>query len=1014
MSSDENSYDSNNDDGPEEKRSKQSTGSHHKKSKKHKKHKKSNKSDKSHKKHKKTKKRHRHHSNSSSELGSGDESTAEKKKSGAINEKFTEIMKKANKDKNCGLRVEHDVKINKFLITKPNIHTDPCSLAEEITKTIQTKVVPVMEVVSSGSESEVPVDVASPDLAIIEDDLNLDELMKQKALLQARLGAYMSDTEGDGSRSGSLAKRPMPETDLISKMLPIPPTTTGNDKNKKIEQKISASFATSKNNLNNISKDKITNENDIILLDDSSGGNNTPVEQHLANRERSRKVRHSSDRDRRSARGHKSVTPQPANMIKAKSDRRSSREIRDHQQRRSHSERHSRNSRSRSTGRRVDSHDRRHHVEVDEDRNRMRHRDHYDQNRQKEDLRQEINRDKLRENDTSRDRDNKGRDDRTTRPADRSGGAANNRGQERGRDRNRERERWMRERSHSRSKAESDRKREREKERQRSGHDRSERSDTKDRYRGSLSEGQKVHQKESSSDEEVNININIEEDDDEEKIIEMRRKQREELLKKLAGSKQTDAPRPPPPPAHSISSSSSATNSHNDSDSKRKNSYNSDKKERSATPPPTKQRRSRTRSPLTSESSSRHPTEQNDATPDDKGDQDNNNKTANNTNKEKEKRPEWDMFADQDVDSNFDSPSTIVQNKNMAENPALTDNWDDAEGYYRVRIGEVLDTRYVVCGYTGQGVFSNVIRARDQARGNANVAVKIIRNNEIMHKTGLRELEILKKLNDADPDDRFHCLRLYRHFFHKQHLCMVFEPLAMNLREVLKKYGKNVGLHIKAVRSYTQQLFLALKLLKKTGILHADIKPDNILVNENNLILKLCDFGSASTINDNEITPYLISRFYRAPEIILGIPYDYGIDMWSAGCTIYELYTGKILFSGKSNNQMLKYFMDLKGKIPNRIIRKGQFKDQHFDQSCNFLYHEIDRITEREKIVVMPVMKSSRNLQQELIADQNLPDDQHRKVTQLKDLLDNMFALDPSKRISLNQALTHPFIQEKM
>lgn len=89
------------------------------------------------------------------------------------------------------------------------------------------------------------------------------------------------------------------------------------------------------------------------------------------------------------------------------------------------------------------------------------------------------------------------------------------------------------------------------------------------------------------------------------------------------------------------------------------------------------------------------------------------------------------------------------------------------------------------------------------------------------HKTGLKELEILKKLNDADPEDKLHCLRLIRHFFHKQHLCMVFEPLAMNLREVLKKYGKDVGLHVKAVRSYTQQLLLALKLLKKTGILHA-------------------------------------------------------------------------------------------------------------------------------------------------------------------------------------------------
>lgn len=62
----------------------------------------------------------------------------------------------------------------------------------------------------------------------------------------------------------------------------------------------------------------------------------------------------------------------------------------------------------------------------------------------------------------------------------------------------------------------------------------------------------------------------------------------------------------------------------------------------------------------------------------------------------------------------------------------------------------------------------------------------------------------------------------------------------------------------------------------------------------------------------------------------------------------------------------------------------------------------------------MPAVKAIRNLQQELVADQNLPDDQHRKVTQLKDLLEHMFSLDPTKRISLNQALCHPFIQEKM
>ncbi|KAH8863835.1 Serine/threonine-protein kinase PRP4 like [Schistosoma japonicum] len=227
----------------------------------------------------------------------------------------------------------------------------------------------------------------------------------------------------------------------------------------------------------------------------------------------------------------------------------------------------------------------------------------------------------------------------------------------------------------------------------------------------------------------------------------------------------------------------------------------------------------------------------------------------------------FDMFAEEFEVELHHAPGTMALGAMASENHALADNWDDAEGYYRVRIGEVLDKRYAVYGYTGHGVFSNVVRARDSARGNLEVAIKIIRNNDVMHKSGLKELEVLKKLNDADPQDRFHCLRLYRHFFHKNHLCMVFELMSLNLREVLKKYGRNIGLHIAAIRSYTQQLLLALKLMRKCGILHADIKPDNILVNESKILLKLSDFGSASTIQDNDITPYLVSRFYRAPEI---------------------------------------------------------------------------------------------------------------------------------------------------
>ncbi len=89
----------------------------------------------------------------------------------------------------------------------------------------------------------------------------------------------------------------------------------------------------------------------------------------------------------------------------------------------------------------------------------------------------------------------------------------------------------------------------------------------------------------------------------------------------------------------------------------------------------------------------------------------------------------------------------------------------------------------------------------------------------------------------------------------------------MDLRSVVKKFGKENGLNIKAVKVYAQQLLQSLSLLKKANLIHSDIKPDNILVSENKAVLKLCDLGSAMDASENEVTPYLVSRFYRAPEV---------------------------------------------------------------------------------------------------------------------------------------------------
>ncbi|KZV58548.1 hypothetical protein F511_12375 [Dorcoceras hygrometricum] len=387
--------------------------------------------------------------------------------------------------------------------------------------------------------------------------------------------------------------------------------------------------------------------------------------------------------------------------------------------------------------------------------------------------------------------------------------------------------------------------------------------------------------------------------------------------------------------------------------------------------------------------------------------------------------PKSERSVDIFCDDIFGESPAVVRKAGKADNAAvekneLHDNWDDAEGYYGYRFGEILDGRYEIIAAHGRGVFSTVVRAKDlKAKpSDPEVAIKIIRNNETMYKAGMEELVILKKLVKADPENKRHCVRFHSTFKYRNHLCLVFESLHMNLREVLKKFGRNIGLKLTAVRTYAKQLFIALKHLKNCSVLHCDIKPDNMLVNEAKNILKLCDFGNAMFAGKNEITPYLVSRFYRAPEIILGLPYDHPMDIWSVGCCLFELYTGKVLFPGATNNDMLRLHMELKGSFPKRMLRKwydfsyvvqGAFADQHFDQDLNFLATEEDPVTKKviRRLIVNVKPKDFGALLQ------GSPGEDPKMLANFKDLMEKIFVLDPDKRLSVSQALSHPFITGK-
>mmetsp|Transcript_124192 Transcript_124192/g.215278 ORF Transcript_124192/g.215278 Transcript_124192/m.215278 type:complete len:346 (+) Transcript_124192:3-1040(+) len=321
----------------------------------------------------------------------------------------------------------------------------------------------------------------------------------------------------------------------------------------------------------------------------------------------------------------------------------------------------------------------------------------------------------------------------------------------------------------------------------------------------------------------------------------------------------------------------------------------------------------------------------------------------------------------------------------------------------------------------GKGVFSSVVKAKDQ--DGSMVAIKVMRTNDMMRKAAEKEIDVLQRLGRADKKNTKHCIRLFRTFDYREHLCLVFECMWDNLRVALKKYTKNKGMSLRAVRAYTKQLLTALAHIHRCEVIHADIKPDNILISAGHNLVKICDLGSTVEFTEIEPTPYLVSRFYRAPEIILGAKYGPQLDTFALGATFFELFTGHILFPGKSNNDMLRQFMDFKGKLPVRLIKSGSpvIWKQHFDENLDFKYVDFDKLTRKTKVRTITDCSAKKSIV-DMIMQRVGPEKQRsevrddqlyvKKAKQFADLLGQMTMLDPEKRASPQDLLQHTFLTE--
>lgn len=396
---------------------------------------------------------------------------------------------------------------------------------------------------------------------------------------------------------------------------------------------------------------------------------------------------------------------------------------------------------------------------------------------------------------------------------------------------------------------------------------------------------------------------------------------------------------------------------------------------------------------------------------------------------DRKREQQYDMFGADDEDVAAEGEGGKVEALERTANVLDVDNFDDADGYYKFQMGETMNGRYEVYEVTGKGVFSNVLRARDSGElvagrerdNNGEVAIKVIRNNDMMKKCADKELLILQLLAKDNGADKHNIVQLNEHFFQHGHMCLVFEAMAMNLREVIKKFGHNRGINIGAVHKFAKQMFVALKHLKACKVVHADIKPDNILVNDKHNQIKVCDFGSASFIEECEITPYLVSRWYRGPEITLCLRYDYGIDMWSIATCLYELYTGKVMFPGSTNNDMLRRFQEVKGKFPNKLLKRSIAKQMEigrpvdFTEDFKFLRVLTDKVTKKESIKIIAIGEKPEKDLLKLLMPRKLPNpDEEKMVKLLCDLLHGALMLNSEQRLTPEQALKHAFVKTQI
>jgi len=370
----------------------------------------------------------------------------------------------------------------------------------------------------------------------------------------------------------------------------------------------------------------------------------------------------------------------------------------------------------------------------------------------------------------------------------------------------------------------------------------------------------------------------------------------------------------------------------------------------------------------------------------------------------------------------------VIKAKQAEENKAdVREDWEHE--YFQAPRGETLgpSSRFVIEEELGKGVFASVFRCRRRepqggGQPGGDCAIKLIRANPTLQKVAERELALTRRLHrltaEKDPEGSSHLIGLVDcgSFVQGRHLALVFELMKCDCRQALRKYGQGHGLPLlSTVRNFGRNIFSGLRALRRIGVIHCDVKPDNLLMSLDKATVKLCDFGSATDVEDQVRTENVQPRYYRAPEVILGQPYNTQIDIWSAGCTLFELATSLILLNGASNNEMVHEMLKVSGRFSQRFATTGEHAARHFNTSGDFLNAMGDFRVDSVNNAVLPMEtfvpppRSMMVLLQDLVSpSQGLDVASHRMVlSHFADLVLGCLKPDPAERLTPERALQH-------